>query len=477
MDVQVNEVPVRRLAGIDLGVASEHTVRVLDGAGQKIAAARCVPSRESLLAVEARALAGTPVGTRLEVVLEPTGPAWFPVARFFAARGHKVFRVSSAKAADLRKFYRRHTKSNGIDADTLARLPLADPDGLTELTLAEGDAATLDRRVRSCDRLTQQAARHKTRIKALMRQLLPMTPLTGDLGKADLAILGRYADPRALLDLGLAGLTALISQASRGQQGQARARAWISAAQQAIGLYGPADPAMPYADLAAEVATEVRLLNAIETELQAHATAREDAYCKADPGQIARTLPGLAEIGGPAMTAVMGNPGRFATGHHFKSFLGLAPRASETGETDRKGEPMSKAGPSLGRATMIRAADTARKLDPQLARIYYVQMTERGANHLKACCVVAGHLALRLHAAMRRGAPYQLRDTDGTPVTPEEARQIIAAKWTVPDDVRKRRRSRKNKGRAPQQASKPVQRGGPPGPGSRPGHIPVKPAP
>lgn len=63
---------------------------------------------------------------------------------------------------------------------------------------------------------------------------------------------------------------------------------------------------------------------------------------------------------------------------------------------------MTKAGPSLGRATMIRAADNARKLDPQLARIYYVQMTERGANHLKACCVVAGYLALRLDAAMLR---------------------------------------------------------------------------
>ena len=177
------------------------------------------------------------------------------------------------------------------------------------------------------------------------------------------------------------------------------------------------------------------------------------------------------------MTAIMGKPGRFPGGHHFKSFLGLAPRASETGENDRKGEPMTKAGPSLGRATMIRAADTARKLDPQLARVYYTQMTERGANHLKACCVVAGHLSLRLHAAMLRGAPYQLRDTDGTPVTPEQARQIIAANWTVPEDVRKRRRSRKTKERTPQQASKPVQRGDPPRPGSRPGHTPVNPAP
>ncbi len=31
---------------------------------------------------------------------------------------------------------------------------------------------------------------------------------------------------------------------------------------------------------------------------------------------------------------------------------------------------MSKAGPSLLRTTLIRAADHARKVDPQLARIY-----------------------------------------------------------------------------------------------------------
>jgi hypothetical protein len=45
---------------------------------------------------------------------------------------------------------------------------------------------------------------------------------------------------------------------------------------------------------------------------------------------------------------------------------------------------MSKAGSSLLRATFVRAADTARKQDPQLARIYYVRMVERGKDHLKA---------------------------------------------------------------------------------------------
>ena len=120
----------------------------------------------------------------LEVVIEPTGPAWLPIAVFFSARGHLVHRVSSAKAADLRRFLSRHTKTNGIDADTLARLPLFDPAGLQPLGLPGAEQAALDRRVRATDRLTQAGAEHKRRIKDLVRQLLPMTPLTGDLGVA-----------------------------------------------------------------------------------------------------------------------------------------------------------------------------------------------------------------------------------------------------------------------------------------------------
>ncbi|MBX6750001.1 MAG: IS110 family transposase, partial [Micromonosporaceae bacterium] len=149
---------------------------------------------------------------------------------------------------------------------------------------------------------------------------------------------------------------------------------------------------MPYEDLAAEVATEVRLLRAIQTELASHEEQREIAYRWVDPGQLARSLPGVREVSGPVLAAIMGRAGRFPTGAHFKAYTGLTPRASETGETDRKGQPMSKAGSTLLRSTLIRAADNARKQDPQLARIYYIQMTERGAEHVKALCVVAAHL-------------------------------------------------------------------------------------
>lgn len=43
------------------------------------------------------------------------------------------------------------------------------------------------------------------------------------------------------------------------------------------------DCAMAFSDLACEVATEVRLLLAIEAELETHAEAREAAYGRVDP--------------------------------------------------------------------------------------------------------------------------------------------------------------------------------------------------
>ena len=140
---------------------------------------------------------------------------------------------------------------------------------------------------------------------------------------------------------------------------------------------------------------------------------------------------------------------------------------------------MSKAGPSQLRSAFVRAADTARRQDPQLARVYYLQMTERGATHLKACCVVAGHLAERAWTVLHRGTPYVICDTNGNPVTAEEAKKIIADKWTVPEEVRKRRRSRKIAGKAPQTAATgPDRRGDPPHPrSSRPRSQAVKTAP
>jgi hypothetical protein len=168
--------------------------------------------------------------------------------------------------------------------------------------------------------------------------------------------------------------------------------------------------------IADEIATEIRLLRAAEAERARHEQAREHAYLAVDPDQLARTLPGIGAVGGPMLVAVMGNPDRFANGAAFKACLGLTPKAAETGETDRKGQPMSKAGNRDLRSQLIRSAETARRHDPQLAAVCYDQMVNKGAVHNKALCVVAAKLAERAWSTLRRDSPYELRTVDGTPI-------------------------------------------------------------
>src|SRR5664280_402095 len=91
--------------------------------------------------------------------------------------------------------------------------------------------------------------------------------------------------------------------------------------------------------LAAEVLTEVRLLTAVRAELVGHAEARADAYRWTDPARLAASLPGLAEVGAPTVTAIVGRAARFRTGKGVP----LLYRAGAPGQRDRRDRPQGPA--------------------------------------------------------------------------------------------------------------------------------------
>jgi hypothetical protein len=62
-------------------------------------------------------------------------------------------------------------------------------------------------------------------------------------------------------------------------------------------------------------------------------------------------------------------------------------------------------------------------------------------------------LAERAWLTLARGEPSVVRDLTGRPVTPEQAKQLIAERVTVPTEVR-RRRSGTKAGKAPHMALK-----------------------
>jgi hypothetical protein len=121
-------IPVR-LLGLDLGVTSEHAAVVLDATGSVCARRRARPTVDSLAALEAAALAGAEPAPQLVVVIEPTGPAWPPIAVFFGRPG--AYRAAGQLGQGRRPapVPCRHANSNGIDAETPARLPLVAPGG------------------------------------------------------------------------------------------------------------------------------------------------------------------------------------------------------------------------------------------------------------------------------------------------------------------------------------------------------------
>jgi transposase len=205
---------------------------------------------------------------------------------------------------------------------------------------------------------------------------MPVTPLAGELGQADLAVLERWADPHTLL---AAGCARVIVKASRGQQGAARANQWLGAARAALELYAD-HPAAAFQDLAAEVTTELRLLATTQAELDRHASKREFCYRWVDPPGLARSLPGLAEIGGPALVATMGPATRFATAAKFRSFTGL----NRQGVRDRPDRPQRPADQQGGQsAAGHHPGPRRRQRPPQLTRSWPAATTCRWSNAAK----------------------------------------------------------------------------------------------
>ena len=78
------------------------------------------------------------------------------------------------------------------------------------------------------------------------------------------------------------------------------------------------------------------------------------------------------------------------------------------------------------------AADTARKIDPELAEVYWRLMTIRGHHHKQALCAVANRLVNRILSVLRSGRPYGLRDPDGREIWVAEAKAIVLQRFTVP---------------------------------------------
>jgi transposase len=423
--------------GIDVACRAAHQASLADSAGRLAWSGRRF---RTTVADLNKLWAMIPAPAELTVVMEPTRNAWVPLAAWFRRHGARVILVPPEQSADLRDYYSKHAKSDHLDSRMLARLPLLHPEGLRP---AEGLGAA--DALRRATKLRASLVKRRNTILARLDTYLELlgpawhAAFSGDLANTTpLRFLAAgYADPHVVKRLGHARLSRFIWRYSHGHWGDELADRLLAAAAETLELW---DGELDYTELATDIAAEARLALALSTEIRDLEQKTTALLHQHDPAGILTSAPGVGIINGAQILARLGNPARFQSLAGARSFSGLIPSLSASGTSGHHGPP-TKSGDAPLREALFMAADQARRTDPTLAARYHRLMVHQGKHHNSALCHISTVLLTRMIACWRAGTPYQIRDLDGTPLTPAQGRAIVAQRYHVSDELRAQRRT------------------------------------
>lgn len=441
---------MRRVLGIDLAITAESRGCVTDATGEVIAERRFHIRRHDLEALFETASEGMDEDDELVVVMEPTSSMWIAPTAFFRSKGARVHLVPPEQSADLRRYYNKHVKNDRIDAKMLARLPLLHPEGLHEAQLPTGSRGTLKRIVQRRARLVTELAQHRQRVRSTLHYAMPgMNDVLGEqLGKAAIALLGRYGSPKAMLRLGRARIGALLIKHSRGAWREEKAEQILAVARSAMELWDGLE-GCDFDEIAEDLACEARVIKTLESEIRELDARAAGLLGEIDPQGLFMSMPGFGERIATTVAGRLGDASRFRNAAAIRAFIGMIPGTNQSGEAEARPR-LTKSGDRLLRTALFLAADIARKEDPQLADIYLRQLT-KGNHHTKALCAVATALASRLAAVLREGRAYEVRDLDGITVEKVMAKKLVADRAKISATLRAARRqatgAKRQKGR------------------------------
>jgi len=454
-----------RIIGLDLALTAEHKALIADARGQPLAPImRLRTTASDLERLFQRAREGASPDEPVLLIMEPTGMAWFPVAVFAQQHHVTVHLVNSQQVADLRRYYKKHAKSDRIDVRVLVKLPVVSPEKLHPLTLPSATLFACQRGCKELDHLMTLSIALQNRIQAIDGFAWPGLDAVFTESFSPLARWFRqhWYQPAQVIAAGAPTLERAWQTepvATEVATPTDWAAALVRLAQQTLAVYGMDSPHLDYTYLQAEVTREQTLLAVMEAH---HHTLQLETvrplYRGLHPSRNLETLQGVGQDGAAVYLSFIADPHRFADHSHFRSWTGMIPDSKQSGAREAKGLHISQAGPDLIKKFAYLGAESARQWDPQIAALYYDQMVEHGKHHNQAVCACATHLLDRIWTILKEDRPYELRDVDGTPVTVERARAIIAERYTVSKEVRQRNNQRTRRERAERRAERKAER-------------------
>ena len=392
----------RVYVGIDLG-GKFHEVQVTSATGERLGKSfRIGRGRQGLGELEngLRHVAGDDVEP--VYTIEATQNFWLELVHPLQRSGASVYLVSPSKSAALRTFYRRHTKNDAIDAEAMSRLPVVDV-ALRPAHVSEPRWDMLRRLVRQSWQLKGQMANRKRRI---MTRVLMVYPGYEEVFRdrycgASLLFCRRYLDPAQARRLGRKRLSTLLRKRAWGKFDDTRAdRLWQV-------IENAPELAVSYDDLQLLVNQDLDLLEAEERSQQALRERIAELYGELDPETRLSSMPGLGDFLAAAITAYLGEPGRFRNADEIVAFSGLCPRLKSSAGTDTANQPITQHGDPVLRGCAYLAAEIARHYDPEL-NAFHRRLTARGKHYKQASCALGAKILRRCFALLREGRAYQV---------------------------------------------------------------------
>jgi transposase len=435
--------------GIDLGIKAKNCAQIRDENGRKIEHDYSFyTTKEALDKICAKAQATSPEA-KIRFIVEATGMAWFPIAVYGKTHNHSVVRVKAQKVKDLRNFYDRNKKYDGLDTKTLTMLPTVDPDGLQEVYLAPAKVFTLSRRCRQRERLVDTITAQKNRIGSFFDWVFPgvMKCFSDPFGTVAKMFYRYYANPFKVKDKTPEELAKDLSALTNEKVDLTVSKAICEVAARVCALYENSGEYVDFEELSRELLLELELLEAYQIQLKEVELEVKRLYDEVHPGKHIESLPGISEKLGASLRSVIGEPHRFDGEKSCRAFIGFIPRQDSSGNMDKKGLPMSQAGPNWGRRDFYMAAEVGRQWDPQLAKVYYEEMVYKGHCHTQAVCAVAVRMISRVLRILKDSRDYEFRDISGRRISKKEAKAIVKERYTVSEEVRRRLRNRKKRER------------------------------
>lgn len=438
----------QRTVGIDLAIRGDHVARILDDGRLHGKPIRFRLTPDSLGNLVARLRDGAPPDSTITAVMEPTGMAWFPVAHWLKLAGIKVIRVKGQRVRALRRYLSEHTKTDAADAYVLGAIPLFGGVPADPVYVPDAERHALQRLTKQRERLEDELTSIKRRLLDLVRWACPAVEavLPDFRTNLALAVLHDLLDPACVIKARRTSLLRFVAKHASGNHphsgpfAEALVDGLRAAAAETQRLHGAA---VDFPLLQFEVALEIDRLRLTEAQLTRLGHEVEMLYGKLHPSDALRTIPGIGVALGPLVLGVLHEAQRFAGLHQLRGFCGMFPRVNSSGGADQPGQAITQSGNNRIKRALYLAADAARRIDPGLAEVYWRLMVRKGHHHKQALCAVATRLVNRIGKVLRTGDDYELRDTDGTPISVAQGKAIVVERFSIPSEIRNARRKQR----------------------------------